>query len=318
MAQIAKILPIPRTVNPSIKSTANSLLAKGFSRQAGSSFKIMPVKLPDGRYLTGLDENAPYVLKMSEQDRLIEQPLILEKRIRLEKATGLDLGPRSVYYSEMLKRDPRDSGVEKMLDLHESGNTFNFEDPFQEIKFTWAALHPSVASSLEAYNRDGNQRIKFYVQNPEEEAGIIYKEKQKINKSVILLESFSIEKRKMIARLIALPIGEDDKEQVVYNLLDSFIKSGTVKEGEYKGYSTVDLFNRIAGMKDKQMVVKDAIRKAIDYNIYHKKYGKIWEGEVPIAEDEDSLVLELASSKGQESYMALDAKLQQRKKITYR
>lgn len=328
MATIAKILPIPRVASEDKKSTANSLLRKGYNRQPGACVRIMPVRISDGRYLTGLDENAPSVLKIADKtEREIEQKRIKETRTRLENTAGINLGPKSDFYSKISQADrdglynnPKTGEVTKvaeMVRLQDGENIFNFEDPFQEITFLWVSQHPNVASSLEDF-RTGKAKpsCQFYVCNPEIENKIIYTEKKLVNKCVIDLNNASLEKRKMIARLIGLPISESDKEDFVYNELDNFIKSGEVKAGEFKGYKAVTLFNQLMDLKDNMLTTKDLIKQALTFGVYKKKNGAIYEGENQVAENEDALLKILMSNDGQKDYLALDAKINNKKNIS--
>lgn len=317
MAKIAKILPIPKTPSANKKSTANSLLEKGYHRQPGATLRIMPVKLPDGRFLTNLDENAPHVLKIKDDIiRKAEQETIKEKRKRLEDATGLQLGPKSPYYSEMLKRGPEEGGVAQMCVLQDKENIFNFDDPFQELTFLWASLHPYIAPSLEDYKK-GNAKpsCQFYVCNPEAEAKLIYDENRIKDKCITSLGDASLDKRKMVARLLGLPISENDKEEIVYNQLHDFITSGEVKAGEYKGYRAVTLFNQIMELKDNALTTKDLIKQALTYGVYKKKNKAVFEGDNSIAEDEDALLKLLMSTKNQDDYLALEEKVNNKKGI---
>ncbi len=317
MATIAKIIPIPKAASNDKKTTANSLLQHGYNRQPGSCLRIMPGKLPDGRYLTGLDDKAPYILAITDKtSREYRQKEVLEKRHRLEEATGLDLSPKAAYYSEMLTRDPDKGGVAQMAKLQDKDNVFNFADPYQEITFCWVALHPMVASSLEAWKTGkAKPSCQFYVCDPEEEAQMIYKENRETDNSIITLNSLTLDKRKMVARLLALPVSENDKEDIVFNMLHAFITSGEVKSGEYKGLNSIKLFNRMATLDDQIMTIKDLIKQALSLGVYRRKNLKVYEGDFEIASSEEELVKVLSDAKGQEDYLALQIKVDEKKKV---
>ena len=327
-AKVAKILPIPKTADPNRKSTANSLLQKGFNRQPGAALTIMPIRLPDGRYLTGLDELAPHVLKIADKTaREIEQKIILERKERLEKQSGLDLNPRSFYYSKISSANPQSgiytdekSGtstkVATMCHLQDGENKFNFADPIQEITFLWVSLHPNIAPSLEDYKSGKvGPSVQFYVNDPDKEADIIYKENQTKDKAIIDLSAMSIDKRKKVARLIGLLISDNDKESEVYNQLREFIQVGVVASGEFKGYKSVTLFNSIASLKDNILEGKSIIKDALSLGIYRAKHKAIFEGENQISEDQDDLLKKLLSNAGQEDYLALQQKVANKRGI---
>lgn len=326
--RIAKILPIPKQADPNKRSTANSLLQKGYNRQPGAKNTIYPVRIPDGRYLTGLDENAPDILAISDKTaRESEQAELINKRERLEAQTGLKLGPRSHFYSKISQADPQSgiytdnrtdesTKVATAVRLQDGENVFNFSDPFQEIAFLWVSLHPNVAPSLESYKTGKvSPSVQFYVHDPEKESNIIYKEKQEIAKSVITLSNGSLEQRKKWAKLLGLLVSDNDREQEVFNQLDDFIKSGEVKSGEYKGYRAVPLFNQIATLKDVILNTKALIKDALILGVYKSKNRAIYEGDTEVSPDTDLLLKRLASSAGQEEYLALEDKVNNKKGI---
>lgn len=336
MAQgtIAKVLPIPKQFDPNKRSTANSLLQKGYNRQPGAKNTIYPVRLSDGRYLTGLDEDAPHVLSIKDDAaRKAEIASIKERRARLERQTGLKLGPRSLFYSKISQADPQSgiyndprtgdsTKVASAVRLTDGENVFNFADPFQEIAFLWVSLHPNVAPSLEAWKKgaddEGNRvspSVQFYVQNPEKEANVLYKEKMEILSASNTLKNGSVEQRKKWAKLLGLLVSDSDREQEVLIALDDFIKSGEVKSGEYKGYRAVPLFNTISTLKDNLLNTKALIKDAITLGVYKLKNKVVFEGDYQVAEDTDMLLKHLVSSAGQEDYIALEEKVNNKKGI---
>ena len=324
---IAEILPIPKEVKKGEKSVASSLAAHGFHRQPGSIVRQMPDRLPDGRYVTGMDEFAPDVMAIIDPvEREAEQLRRKNLRKRLETATSIDLGPRSEFYSKMMQGD-RDGKyttkdgvtftVAQMAKLKDGANIFNFQNPMEEINFLWISqLKHLVAPSLDAWKKGKcKSGCQFYVRNPEMEDKIIYDEKREINKAIINLTQASLDKRKQVARLLGLPVSDSDKEETVYNLLDTYIKQGEVSTGEYKGQRTVTLFNRMMELKENMLSVKDLVKQAITLGVYRKKNRKVYGGETEVAEDEDALVKNLLSTKNQEDLMALEIKVSDKKKV---
>ena len=303
----------------------------GYHRQPGAKMTIYPVRLPDGRYLTGLDENAPQVLGIpADGDREAEQNRIVELRKRLEQASGLELGPRSFYYSKISQADPQSGiytderhGVSTKVatptHLIDGENVFNFADPIQEITFLWTALHPAVAPSLELWKKGklkNSSNIQFYVFDPGREAAIQYEENSAIVNATASLKSLPPDKRKKIAKLIGLLVSENDTDEIVFNELYKFISSGIVKMGDFKGYKAVALFNQMVALKDNMLTTKSLIKDAIALGVYRSKSKAIFEGEFQIAADQDELLKRLMSAAGQEDYIALEEKINNKKGIT--
>jgi hypothetical protein len=207
--------------------------------------------------------------------------------------------------------------VAQMQKLKDGENIFNFKNPIEEISFLWVSqLKNLVAPSLEDWKKGKSKpTCQFYVCDPEKENKIMYDEKREVNKSIISLTNASLEKRKQVARLLGLPVSESDKEETVYNILDTFVKQGEVKAGEFKGQRAVVLFNQMMDLKDNILSIKDLVKQALSLGVYRKKNRKVYEGETEVAEDEDALVKHLMSTKNQEDLLALEIKVNDKKKV---
>ena len=131
-------------------------------------------------------------------------------------------------------------------------NLFDLDNPYQELTFAWLRVHPTIASSYEAWVRgDYPAETQFYVVDDEVENAIVYKKKQLINKAIIKFDAMSVDKKKKVARLLGLPVTDDSKEEFVYNLVDNVLKQSEFKDGQYQGLNPVEVFNRFAEMNDR-------------------------------------------------------------------
>jgi hypothetical protein len=122
------------------------------------------------------------------------------------------------------------------------------------------------------------------------------------------------EKKKKVARLLGLPISDDSKEEVVYNLVDNILKETEFKGGKFQGLSTVEVFNRFADMKENLLHIKDLVKQAVTHSVYRvKPNGRIYEGDYEIAVDEDALIKFLADDDNQDELLTLEGKLKTKK-----
>ena len=194
-------------------------------------------------------------------------------------------------------------------------NLFDFGNPSQELAFAWLRVHPTIASSYQAWERgEFPADTQFYVADDEIESAIIFKKKQLINKAIAKFDGMSPEKKRKVARLLGLPISEDTKEDVVYNQVDNILKQTEFKNGKYQGLSTVEVFNRFADMKENLLHIKDLVKQAITHSIYRiKPNGKVYEGEFEIASDEDELVKFLINEDNQDQLLTVEGKLKTKK-----
>jgi hypothetical protein len=200
----------------------------------------------------------------------------------------------------------------KLLD---GDNFFDLSIPFQELAFAWLRVHPTIASSYQSWERgEYPAETQFYVADDEIENAVVFKKKQLINKAIVKFDSMTPDKKKKVARLLGLPVTEETKEEVVYNLVDNVLKQTEFKNGKFQGLNPVEVFNRFADMKENLLHIKDVVKQAIAHSIYRvKNSGKIFEGEFEVAKDEDELVKYLADDDNQEDLITLEQKLKTKK-----
>jgi hypothetical protein len=320
MARIAKILPLPVNFKQGEMTMQNALAEKGYMRHPGTGIGMCPVQGLDGKYLTGLDPDASYIRRMratNPEAATREAAIVQERRDRLEAVTGLDLGPRSEYYSGVYGSKFNSGQVATRVKLIDGDNTFNFSNPHKEIEFWWLTqIIDLIAPSQEEWKK-GNCKstVQFYISNPEAEASIIYAQNMTITKAVETLRQMSVDRQRKVAKLIGLAITDNDKPEIVFNALYTMISKGSVENGEYKGQNSVDLFNRIAGMTDKLLSVRSLVREAIQLRVLSKRNGIIYEGEAAIAQSEDQLIDEMSLDSKQMERLALETRVADKKKI---
>ena len=214
-----------------------------------------------------------------------------------------------------MKTSTDDQTHVQSVKLMDGDNYFDLAVPFQEIAFSWLRVHPTIASSHQAWERgEYPADTQFYIVDDEIENAVVYKKKQLINKAIVLFDSLTPDKKKKVARLLGLPVTEETKEEVVYNLVDNVLKQTEFKNGKYSGLNPVEVFNRFATMKDDLLHIKDLVKQATAHSVYRiKPNGKIYEGEYEVAKDEDDLVRFLADDDNQDELLILEGKLKTKK-----
>jgi hypothetical protein len=318
MGKTGKISTIKREYNSSQLQTMDSGLAqKGMTRIPGTGVFKYPYKELDGKYRTGLDPDAAYIKRIqdpTEKELEIERVTALRKRLE-DEIGDIDLGPRSKFWNYGLSLSPDDQTHVQAVKLMDGDNYFDLTNAFQEIAFSWLRVHPTIASSYQAWERgEYPADTQFYVVDDEIENAVIYKKKQLINKAIVKFDSMTPEKKRKVARLLGLPVSEDSKEEVVYNLVDNVLKQTEFKNGKYSGLNPVEVFNRFADMKEALLHIKDLVKQAITHSIYRvKPNGKVYEGEFEIAKDEEDLVKFLADDDNQDELLVLEGKLKTKK-----
>lgn len=318
MGKTGKISTIKKDYNNSqLQTMQGGLSTRGLTRIPGTGVFKYPYKELDGQYRTGLDPNAAYIRRIGDQvERELEIERVTALKQRLENALGdINLGPRSSFWNYGLSTSSDDSLHVQSVKLLDGDNYFDLSIPLQELAFAWLRVHPTIASSYQAWERgEFPAETQFYVADDEIENAVIYKKKQLINKAIVKFDSMTPDKKKKVARLLGLPVTEDTKEDAVYNLVDNVLKQTEFKNGKYQGLNPIEVFNRFAEMKENLLHIKDLVKQAITHSVYRvKNSGKIYEGEFEVAKDEDELVKYLADDDNQEDLITLEQKLKSKK-----
>lgn len=318
MGRIGKISTIKKEYNNSqLQTMQGGLSTKGLTRIPGTGVFKYPYKELDGQYRTGLDPNAAYIRRISDPlEKEMEIERVTNLKAKLEAALGdINLGPRSSFWNYGLSTSPDDTLHVQSVKLLDGDNFFDLNIPLQELAFAWLRVHPTIASSYQAWERgDYPADTQFYVADEEAENAVIYKKKQLINKSIVKFDGMTPEKKKKVARLLGLPVTDDTKEEAVYNLVDNVLKQTEFKSGKFQGLNPVEVFNRFADMKENLLHIKDLVKQALTHSVYRvKSGGKIYEGEFEVAKDEDELIKYLADDDNQEDLITLEQKLKTKK-----
>ena len=319
MAKLGKISTIMRDFSSSSQQQTmqGGLAQKGMTRIPGTGVFKYPYKELDGQYRTGLDAKASYIQRIQDPtEKELEIERVTKLKAKLEDALGdIDLGSRSKFWNYGLSTSSDDQMHVQPVKLLDGDNYYDLTIPFQELAFSWLRVHPTIASSFQAWERgEFAADTQFYVVDDEIESGIIFKKKQMINKAIVKFDSMSPEKKRKVGRLLGLPVTEDTKEEIVYNQVDNMLKQAEFKSGTFQGLNPVEVFNRFADMKENLLHIKDLVKQAINHSVYRiKPNGRVYEGEFEIATDEEALVKFLIDDDNQDELLTLEQKLKIKK-----
>ena len=318
MGKLGKISTLKKDYNNSqLQTMQGGLAAKGLTRIPGAGVFKYPYKELDGKYRTGLDPDASYIKRIQDPtERELEKERVTKLKKKLESELGdIDLGPRSSFWNYGLSVSNDDNLHVQPVKLMDGDNIFDLSNPLQELQFSWLRVHPTIASSYQAWERgDYPADTQFYVADDEIENAVLFKKKQLINKAIVKFDSMSPEKKKKVARLLGLPVTDNTTEESVYNQVDNLLKQTEFKNGKFSGLDPVKVFNQFADMKENLLNIKDLVKQALHHSIYRMKpNGKIYEGEYEVAIDEDELVKMLADDDNQDTLLTLEGKLKSKK-----
>lgn len=316
MGRIGKISVIKPDLSDSQQTMDHGLRQKNLTRVPGTGVFKYPYKEVSGKYRTGLDPEAAYIKRIQDKhEQELEVKRVKELRKKLEGILDVDLSPTSKFWNYALSQSTDDQQHVQPVKLIDGDNFFDFDNPFMELSFAWLRVHPTIASSFQAWKRgDYPADTQFYVSDDEIEDQILFKQKQEINKAVVKLDAMSPAKRKKVGRMMGLPLADDSTEEFVYNQIDTLLKDKSFRTGTFAGLSPIEVFSRFADMQEGLLNVKDLVKQAISHSVYRKDpSGRIKEGEFEIAKSEDELVTYLMSDDHQEDLLMLEKKLKGKK-----
>lgn len=317
MAKLGKISTIKKAYTGTLQTMQSQLANRGMTRVPGTGVFKFPYKELDGKYRTGLDPDASYIKRISDpMERELEVERVTKLRDKLQGALGdIDLGPRAKFWNHGLSTGTDDQMHVSAVKLLDGDNYYDLSQTFQEIAFSWLRVHPTIASSYQAWERgEYPADTQFYIVDDEIENSIVFKKKQLINKAIVKFDSMTPEKKRKVGRLLGLPVTDDTKEEVVYNQVDNILKQSEFKTGSFQGLNPVEVFTRFADMKEDLLHVKDLVKQAIAHSIYRlKPSGRIYEGEYEVAKDEEELIRFLIDDEHQDELITLEQKLKVKK-----
>jgi len=317
MGKLGIISPIKREYKRASQQTMESELAKkGKTRVPGTGVFKFPYKEFDGRYRTGLDPNAKYIQRIADDlEREIEVERVTKLREKLENDLGLDLGPRSEFWNYARSKSATDQTHVQPVKLIDGDNFYDLSVAYQELTFAWLRVHPTIASSIQAWQSGlFPASTQWYVQDKERENSILYKKKQIVNKAVVKLDEMLPTRRVKIARLLGLPVIDNTPEEFVYNELDNLLKKTELSTGDHKGLDPVKIFTKFADMNEDLLHIKDLVKQSLQHSIYRKNpSGRIYEGEFEVATTQDELIKHLSDDSNQEELLILEDKLKAKK-----
>jgi hypothetical protein len=320
MGKLVKISPIKKDkTGANIQTMETNLSQKGMTRVPGTGVFMFPYKEASGRYRTGLDENAAYIKRIQDpNEREAEIERIKGWRKAIAEGIGVteeDLAPYSKFWNYTLYREGIDEAHTTPVKLLDIDNAFDLDNVRQLLAFVWLRVHPMIASSYQAYERgEYGADVQWYVVDQEKDNAVLFKKKQLINKAVAELDAMSPTKRKKVARMMGLPVSDDTVEEVVYNQLDTILKDSEIKVGEFKGTNPISLFNRFAHMEENLLEINDLVEQAITHSVYRLRHGgKLYEGELKVADSKVEWVNHLMDDENQEDLLALTHKVKAKK-----
>lgn len=322
MAKAVKISPIRHDYSgSSIETMSSSLAKKNLTRTPGTGVYFFPFREMNGKYRTGLDEKASYIQRIEDpNEREVEIEKVKQWRQEIAEGLGVEesyLSPTSEFWNYSKSKGEGDPLHVSPIKLMDTDNIFDLNDLRKKIAFCWLRVHPQIAPSMEAYNMGRcSPTVQFHVSDSDVESAVKYKKNQLVNKAIATLNAMTPTRQRQVARLMGLPVSDNTKEEMVYNMIDENIKSSAMKGGEHKGVNPINLFNRFANMKEDILRISDLVEQALRHSIYRLQDGeKVYEGSLKLSSSKEEWVRHLLDEDNQEDLIALEDKLKAKKLV---
>lgn len=337
MAKLGKITSFKREVSSDFSKTyAHSLFMNGHSRTPGTKVILTPFKEVDGSFRTGLDPEALYIRQITNKEaREAELERVKSLREELEKKSGLitapptvltttngtrqyisGLGPRADYYDKIFDAEANTPTRARMVMLAEGDNVYHLDEVQDAITFAWLRVHPAIAPSYDALleGRVKNaQNVQFYVSDTDELAAKQYNDNLKRNKAIGTLNAMSPLRQKKVAKLLGMPVTQNTKPELIYNMLNDYISQTKNKGG--KMY-TVNHFNQIAEMPEDNLEVQYLVEQLLTYNIVREKNMRIMdENGAEVASTKQDFINLLSKPTHQEDLIGYQERLNAKQKL---
>lgn len=312
MPKIAKLSPLKKSYGQSFRTFESSLASHNLYRAPGTVRSFTPYREANGKYRTGLDKQALFLKALSPEALKVEQDKIdatIEKLVEFF-GPGIDWSPTSKVWNAFSDSPIRVNPIK----VGSNDEFFDLESGAGLLNYTWVRVHPHIAPSFEAYKRGEYPDVQYYLADDEVETKQTYNRKREINQAIVAFEQMTPTKKKQVARLMGLPIGDSVTEEQVYNDIDTLLKQSEFSEGEHKGLSTIRVFKDISSLDDARLKVKDLVEQAIRNSIYRTGLnGRIQEGANVVSPSKEDLVSHLLEDTNQMELMALQKRLEAKK-----
>jgi len=250
---------------PDDYSDATGLSRYNRSRMPGCKDIFQAAVNLDGRYVTGLDEDA-YSIKPEEREKIKSLRLSLEKRI------GKDLKGNSNYWEDF--RVTIDSDKPKI---------FNTENPLDVISLKVLVANKYVAPDKESVSNLDYKEAAYYAYTEESEAAEEIITRKKRDKALSQLLDISENKEKMVLYgqyLEGVKYSDKLSEPTLYKMLRAYIEDKEIKNA----INFLDALETTVQEIQQKIIVDKALkqriinRNSIGGKKYVYQYGQITVG----------------------------------------
>lgn len=265
---------------PDAAAEAVGLAKYGRSKIPGTKHIVMAGQGPDGRWVTGIDENSLSVRNITDADKKKKEIARLKKlREELENATGHNLSSdaKNEFWTEFL------------IDLTAMSHV-NMNNPLDKLAVLVAVANGDLAPDTASANTAKYLNAKFYIFDEDVESDNKMTKIEMRDKAKYLLVPLKAktDHLRMLARyLMPGKIQSDLSTNTLYILLSEFIETET----RDKKVTNAEKFVDAAELPKEELYVKVIVDSAIEKKLITYQKGLYQRGNITYGK-EPSEVLE--------------------------
>lgn len=272
---------------------------EGRSKFPGCIDTIQPSRGRDGRWRTGLDENALHVLAIQDStEREEKKASIIKLRTELEELTGLNLDALSEFWNGyFIKLDPN--------------VVINLANPLDRIKYHVMLESDSVAPSLMDATRNADYRsAKYYIAREFEEVGDrVAKRRRRDEAGASLLDIMKTpDKAIMIGNYLGLHINNNTPSDNVYDIFQTYLENDE-REG------SIEKFLSACSKSPEEISTKIIFNEAFKLNVIRQRDGLFQRGNITMGRSPGDVLDFLSDIKNSAELLSIQEEIEMKKKF---
>jgi hypothetical protein len=269
------------------------------SKFPGTFEVLQPGRTPDGRWVTGMDEEATSVRSINDPVARAERAEeIRDIRLELERLTGLDLSASSRYWETYFLKI-----VDKLA--------LNFDNPHDRVKYYILLANNYAAPELEAKINPEFMHTKYYMHRAENEEGQKAVKSRERDKAIADLYSLYDNRPKLILigkYIFATKVKESMSSDGIYNMLREGIAND--KEG-----TIVRKFNEATTKTVEELTYKLIVDEAIAKHVIRIREGYFQRGNATYGKSMKDVLKFLSSPENANEFASVKEEVEEKRAL---
>lgn len=274
------------------------LEAEGRSKFPNCFDIIQPAIGRDGRWITGLDEDARSIrMIQNSEEREAKREAIRNERLSLEDLTGYDLSGRSEFWNEFfVEINPK-----KPLDL---------SIPLDRIKYKVILASKGAAPSLKETNNMDYLGTKYYISKKHEDvADKVSKQRIKAKADAAMLELLETpDKAVLIGKYLGLPISTTTPPDNMFDIFKTYLDADDKLD-------SIKKFNQALGKSASELNIKLIFDDGYKLNVIRLRDGYYQRGNITYGKSIQEAITFLSDIKNQGELLSVQDEVENKRKF---